>query len=40
VAQINLEYYENLTDEMIDTLIADLRKQGAEDWKGGEYKRL
>jgi NADH-quinone oxidoreductase E subunit len=40
VAQINLEYYENLTDEMIDSLIADLRKQGAEDWRGGEYKRF
>jgi NADH-quinone oxidoreductase subunit E len=40
VAQINLEYYENLTDEMIDALIAGLRKQNAEDSKGGEYKRL
>jgi NADH-quinone oxidoreductase subunit E len=32
VAQINLEYYENLSDEMIDTLITDLRKHRAEDW--------
>jgi NADH-quinone oxidoreductase subunit E len=40
VAQINLEYYENLTDETIDALIAGLRKQGAEDSKGGGYKRL
>jgi NADH:ubiquinone oxidoreductase subunit E len=27
-AQINLEYHENLTDEQIDKVIADLRKQG------------
>lgn len=27
VAQINLEYYENLTDERIDAVIAELRKQ-------------
>jgi NADH-quinone oxidoreductase subunit E len=27
VAQINLEYYENLTDEQIDAVIAALRKE-------------
>ena len=26
--QINLEYYENLTDEQIDAVIADLRSKG------------
>ncbi len=28
VAQINLEYYENLTDEAMDAVIANLREQG------------
>ncbi len=27
VAQINLEYYENLTDERIDAVIAELREE-------------
>jgi NADH-quinone oxidoreductase subunit E len=27
VAQVNLDYYENLTDERIDTVIAALRKE-------------
>jgi NADH-quinone oxidoreductase subunit E len=27
VAQINLEYYESLTDERIDAVIAELRQQ-------------
>jgi len=26
--QINLEYYENLTDEQIDKVVAELRKKG------------
>lgn len=27
LAQINLKYYENMTDETIDTVIAELRKE-------------
>lgn len=40
VAQVNLEYCENLTDETIDFLIAELRKQNAEDSPGSRYERL
>jgi NADH-quinone oxidoreductase subunit E len=36
VAQINLEYYENLTDEGIDSLIAGLRGDSKEEEDRGE----
>jgi NADH-quinone oxidoreductase subunit E len=35
VAQINLEYHEHLTDEKIDAIIAELRKQSAEGVPSG-----
>jgi NADH-quinone oxidoreductase subunit E len=31
VAQINLTYYENLTDEVIDSVIAELRRESKEE---------
>jgi NADH-quinone oxidoreductase subunit E len=34
VAQINLEYYENLTDESIDDIIAQLREEGKAEVPG------
>ena len=34
VAQINLEYYENLTDDGIDAVIAGLRNNGIEEVAG------
>lgn len=35
VAQINLEYHEQLTDETIDAVIAELRQQGAKASEDG-----
>jgi NADH-quinone oxidoreductase subunit E len=34
VAQINLEYYENLTDERMDAVIARLRQESSEEVPG------
>jgi NADH-quinone oxidoreductase subunit E len=34
VAQINLEYYENLTDEGMDAVIAGLRQESGEEVPG------
>ena len=34
VAQINLEYYENLTDEGMDAVIAGLRQESSEEVPG------
>jgi NADH-quinone oxidoreductase subunit E len=35
VAQINLEYYEQLTDETIDAIITELRQQSAKALEDG-----
>jgi NADH-quinone oxidoreductase subunit E len=37
VAQINLEYHEQLTDETIDAVIAELRQQSAKASEDGRH---